>query len=100
MLKRKFRKFRVFHTQIPKRAELKERTMKVRSGAGCAPRSPFGYLSMEDPKRLPDGLERPDLVRVFPGELRLAPAKVAIGCGLRIDRAQEIQRLDDACRAE
>jgi hypothetical protein len=40
------------------------------------------------------------LVGGFPGELRLVAAKVAVGGGLAVDRPQQVERLDDAFRAQ
>jgi hypothetical protein len=36
----------------------------------------------------------------LPGELRLVAAEVAVGGGLAVDRAQQVERLDDALRAQ
>src|SRR5438105_9267244 len=40
------------------------------------------------------------LVGCFPGELGLLAAEVAVGGGLLVDRAQEIEHLDDASRPQ
>src|SRR5688572_4818073 len=45
-------------------------------------------------------LQRGDLVRRFPRELRLVAAEVAVRGGLPVDRAQQVERVDDAFRAE
>src|SRR3954453_21885598 len=45
-------------------------------------------------------LERRNLVGVLPGELRLVAAEVAVGRGLAIDRAQQVERMDDAFRPQ
>ena len=41
-----------------------------------------------------------DLIRLFPGEVRIVTAKMTVSSRLRIDWAEEIQGLDDAGRTE
>src|SRR5206468_4479498 len=41
-----------------------------------------------------------DLVGALPGELGLGPAEVAVGGGLLVDRAAQVQVLDDALGGE
>src|ERR1700687_20864 len=49
------------------------------------------------PRLLPD--DRP-LVVSLPGEFRQLPAEVAVGSGLLVDRAEQIQLLDNGAGAE
>src|SRR2546429_1489470 len=44
--------------------------------------------------------KRERLVGCFPGELGLFAAEVAVGGGLLVDRAQQIEHLDDALRSQ
>ena len=44
--------------------------------------------------------QRLHLVRPLPRELRLLAAEVAVGGGLLVDRAQQVEHLDDALRAQ
>jgi hypothetical protein len=46
------------------------------------------------------GLQRGGLVGAFPGEFRLVAAEVAVGGGLLVDRAQQVEHLDDALGAQ
>ena len=41
-----------------------------------------------------------NLIRLFPSELRLRPTEVTVRRSLRVNRAQKIETLDDACRTE
>src|SRR5882757_2914896 len=51
-------------------------------------------------ERLGGLLERQGFVGSFPGEFGLLAAEVAVGRGLLVDRAQEVEHLDDALRPQ
>src|SRR3989344_1877411 len=44
--------------------------------------------------------QRSSFIGLLPAEFGLFAAEVAVGCGLLIDRAQQVQHLDDALRAQ
>src|ERR1700744_4632722 len=42
----------------------------------------------------------PGALGALPGEVGLGPAEVPVGGGLRVDRAQQVQRVDDGARPQ
>src|SRR5512140_2953145 len=57
-----------------------------------------------DPRCAGELLDRPEKrvhqIELFPGEFLVAPTEVTIGCRLTVDRAEQIQPLDDAARRQ